>query len=124
MPFLPLHDKNMLKFIPFQRVTVSLIAVNVLMFLWQLQLSQDQSLLLDYTGGLIPAALMGLATRPPEFAFIPPELTLVSYMFLHGSWLHLIGNMVFLWVFGDNVEDAMGHLRFLLFYLLCGVAGG
>ncbi len=45
-------------------------------------------------------------------------------MFLHGDWLHLVGNMLFLWVFGDNVEDAMGHLRFLVFYLLCGIAGG
>jgi membrane associated rhomboid family serine protease len=55
---------------------------------------------------------------------IPEALTLITYQFLHGSPLHLIGNMLFLWVFGDNIEDAMGHVRFLVFYLLCGVAGG
>jgi Rhomboid family len=53
---------------------------------------------------------------------VPAELTLVTSMFLHGSWLHLGGNMLFLWIFGDNVEDAMGHIRFLIFYLVCGVA--
>jgi membrane associated rhomboid family serine protease len=55
---------------------------------------------------------------------VPVELTFVTYMFLHGGWLHLIGNMLFLWVFGDNVEHAMGRLRFLIFYLACGIAGG
>ena len=53
---------------------------------------------------------------------VPAELTLITSMFLHGSWLHLGGNMLFLWIFGDNVEDAMGHIRFLIFYLVCGVA--
>jgi membrane associated rhomboid family serine protease len=54
----------------------------------------------------------------------PEETTLLSYAFLHGSWLHLAGNMLFLWVFGDNVEDAMGHVKFLIFFVLCGIAGG
>jgi membrane associated rhomboid family serine protease len=52
---------------------------------------------------------------------LPGAVTLVTYQFLHAGWLHLLSNMAFLWVFGDNVEDAMGHLRFLAFYLLCGV---
>ena len=52
---------------------------------------------------------------------MPERFTLVTYMFLHGSWIHLLGNMLFLWVFGDNVEDAMGHLRFIMFYLMCGI---
>ncbi|MGE0699707.1 MAG: rhomboid family intramembrane serine protease, partial [Hyphomicrobiaceae bacterium] len=55
---------------------------------------------------------------------VPEGLTLVSYMFLHGDPLHLIGNMLFLWVFGDHVEDALGHVKFVLFYLVCGIAGG
>jgi membrane associated rhomboid family serine protease len=55
---------------------------------------------------------------------VPESLTLVTYQFLHGDIFHLLSNMLFLWVFGDNVEDAMGHLKFLAFYLLCGVAGG
>jgi membrane associated rhomboid family serine protease len=55
---------------------------------------------------------------------VPERLTLISYMFFHGDILHLAGNMLFLWVFGDNVEDAMGHVRFLVFYLACGVIAG
>src|SRR5690606_1460731 len=55
---------------------------------------------------------------------VPEWMTLITYQFLHGGVLHLLSNMLFLWVFGDNVEDAVGHLRFLAFYLLCGVAGG
>ena len=62
------------------------------------------------------------ATKPSSRrAFMPERFTLVTYMFLHGSWIHLLGNMLFLWVFGDNVEDAMGHLRFIMFYLMCGI---
>ena len=52
---------------------------------------------------------------------IPERFTLITYMFIHGSWIHLLGNMLFLWVFGDNIEDAMGHLRFIMFYLMCGI---
>src|ERR1043165_6431317 len=56
--------------------------------------------------------------------FMPPSVTLLTYMFLHGGWMHLLFNMLFLWVFGDNIEDAFGRGRFLAFYLLCGIAGG
>ncbi|MBI4279618.1 MAG: rhomboid family intramembrane serine protease [Armatimonadetes bacterium] len=69
--------------------------------------------------GMIPAALTGRA--PPEG--VPPSLTLITSMFLHGGWVHLIGNLWYLWIFGDNVEDAMGRGRFLLFYLAGGIAG-
>ena len=55
---------------------------------------------------------------------MPERFTLVSYMFLHGNFIHLAGNMLFLWVFGDNVEDAMGHIRFLMFYVMCGIFAG
>jgi membrane associated rhomboid family serine protease len=71
--------------------------------------------------GLIPAVLFGTEVLPEGFPYVPAWATLATNIFLHGSWFHLIGNMLFLWVFGDNVEDAMGHLRFLLFFLLCGV---
>jgi membrane associated rhomboid family serine protease len=76
------------------------------------------------SAGVIPVTLLGDAKLPAELALMPPEVTLVTYMFLHGDWWHLIGNMLFLWVFGDNVEDAMGSIRFLFFYLLTGVAAG
>ena len=88
-------------------VTVGLIAVNVLVFLFEVSLGDSVDLFL-HTYGLIPA----------EFS-LP---TLATSMFLHGGFSHVGGNMLFLWIFGDNVEDRMGHLRFLLFYLLCGTA--
>ena len=122
--FLPLHDRNALRFIPFQVVTVGLIAVNVVVFVWQQSLSGDAAITTVFSGGLTPATLFGNAPVPPIYDVLPQPLTLVTHMFLHGSWLHLISNMVFLWVFGDNVEDAMGHLRFLVFYLACGIAAG
>jgi membrane associated rhomboid family serine protease len=77
-----------------------------------------------YTFGLIPAAFNGLAERPLEIAAIPDALTLVTYAFLHADLMHLLGNMIFLWVFADNVEDALGHLRYFVFYILCAIAAG
>lgn len=75
---------------------------------------------------LLPEGLIGPGLSSETFDFIPlPEKwTLLTYMFLHGNLLHLGGNMLFLWVFGDNIEDAMGHFRFLVFYLLCGAIAG
>ena len=58
---------------------------------------------------------------PPEIGTVPALLTVFTSMFLHGGWMHLIGNMLYLWIFSDNVEDAMGHGRFIVFYLLCGI---
>ena len=63
-----------------------------------------------------------VAHQLPATGGLPPELTLVSYMFLHGGWEHIIGNMVYLWVFGDDIEDALGPLRFNAYYLLTGIA--
>ena len=74
--------------------------------------------------GLIPAVLFETAALPDGLPFVPEPLTLLTSVFLHGSVLHLLGNMLFLWVFGDNVEDAMGHARFLLFFALCAAAAG
>lgn len=119
--FVPLHDANRLVHIPFHYMTVALIAANVIAFVFLQGAGQPYMLEASaYALGVIPAELNGVLppSGPPETA------TTVSYMFLHGSWLHLLSNMLFLWVFGDNVEDALGHLRYLLFYLLCGMAGG
>jgi membrane associated rhomboid family serine protease len=74
-----------------------------------------------YAFGAIPAVLFDDAALPHEVSLIPPWFTLATSMFLHGGLAHLLGNMLFLWVFGDNVEDAMGHGRFIVFYLLCGL---
>jgi membrane associated rhomboid family serine protease len=72
--------------------------------------------------GTIPAVLTGAERMPPELALVPAAVTPLTSMFLHGDILHLAGNMLYLWIFGNNVEDAMGSLKFLAFYLICGVA--
>jgi membrane associated rhomboid family serine protease len=124
MVFVPLYDDNHLKFIPFQAATWSLIAVNVAVFIWQQTIGTEAVNALDFGAGVIPASLFGTAKLPPDLVLTRPEFTLLTYMFLHGNIWHLLGNMMFLWVFGDNVEDAMGSLRFIFFYLICGVVAG
>ena len=119
--FLPLHDRNPLRIIPFQAVTVGIIAICAVVFVWQLTLTSETLAHIHLAYGAVPAAVLNNAALPVEHARIPAELTLVSSIFLHGGWLHLIGNMLFLWVFGDNVEDAMGHVRFAVFFLACGL---
>ncbi len=123
MPFLPLHDDNQLRVIPFQAVTTALIVTCVLVFVWQLSLSEDATGVTFLTLGLVPSSLLGLHPLPVPDA-VPASATLLTNVFLHAGWAHLIGNMLYLWVFGDNVEDAMGHVRFLVFFLLCGIAAG
>lgn len=116
----PVHDDNPTSRRPW--VTWSLIAICVLVFLAQLGFGAEGFQRSVYALGVIPAVLYGQAQLPPEVALVPPSLTIVTSMFLHGGFGHLLGNMLFLWVFGNNVEDAMGHGRFVLFYLLCGAA--
>jgi membrane associated rhomboid family serine protease len=119
---LPLHDDNPLRRISFGYLTVAIIAVCVLVQLYQLTLPPraEQQFVLGY--GAIPAVLFGHAALPPELERLPAWMTLITSMFLHGGLMHLIGNMVFLWVLGDNVEDALGHARYLVFYAASGVA--
>jgi membrane associated rhomboid family serine protease len=74
--------------------------------------------------GLIPSVLFGEAVLPADYALVPAWTTLATSLFLHGGVLHLAGNMLFLWVFGDNVEDDLGHLRYVVFLLMCGVGAG
>lgn len=119
--FLPFFDSNPKQSITFQVVTVALIVINVAVFILFQGAVMDTP---DFRLALIPVTLFETQVRPPDLIFIPEELTVISHMFLHGSWLHLAGNMLFLWVFGDNVEDAMGHVKFLIFFVLCGIAGG
>ncbi len=120
--FVPLQDDNPLKHIQRQYVTYGLIALNVLVF--ALTAAGGQEAVAEGFA-VIPSELFGyLAPAPLQTVQLPENLTLVSYMFFHGDLLHLAGNMLFLWVFGDNVEDAMGHVRFVAFYLLCGIFAG
>ncbi len=123
MALLPLKDDNPLKRIAYQYVTLALIVANVAVFFWQLSLTGSPGADL-YGLGTIPAVLFGARQLPPELVAVPAPVTLVTSLFLHGGWMHLIMNMLFLWIFGDNVEDAMGHMRFFAFYMVCGIAGG
>jgi membrane associated rhomboid family serine protease len=120
--FVPLHDSNPLKVIRFQAVTLAIIALNLAMFLTTGAYSSEQVLALIATGwGVVPGEITGLS--PPVYSYepVPEPFTLITYQFLHGGWWHLISNMLFLWVFADNIEDAYGHVAFALLYLTCGV---
>ncbi|MCP3981570.1 MAG: rhomboid family intramembrane serine protease [bacterium] len=128
---IPLKDENPTEITPF--VTGILIAANVLVWLFvQGAGGGDRFLAALCSYGAIPAAISG-AVEPGQavdlggaWCRIGPTawFTLLSSMFLHGGWMHLIGNLWFLWVFGNNIEDSMGHGRFVVFYLLTGVVGG
>jgi membrane associated rhomboid family serine protease len=122
---IPLKDDNPRRTTPF--VTIALVIVNVIAFLYQVSLGPQAGQEFIFEFGMIPAKLPALlhgevpfSLKSLEWAFSP----ILSSMFLHGGWMHLIGNMWFFWIFGDNVEDAFGHFKFLLFYLLCGVGAG
>lgn len=125
--FVPLHDANPLDRIRVPYVTWTLIALNVAIHLvfesgvvYKAEMAESHSI----SFGLIPVVLFEKMSLPIEYDLMPEWLTPLTSAFLHGSWMHLIGNMLFLFVFGDNVEDALGHVRFLLFYLACAVLSG
>ena len=119
---LPLKDDIPSRSVPV--VTVGLIAMNILAFMYQFSLSGEgpggggraaQELVLEF--GLIPCRLTGQCRD--ALGMPSPFVTVFTSMFMHGGWVHLGGNMLYLWIFGDNVEDRFGHLKFLVFYLLC-----
>ena len=117
---LPLADDNPHEIRPY--VTWALIAACAVVFIWQATLDDPNFEAAILGAALIPARLFGLVDLPSQIPALPAWFTPISSMFLHGDWLHLGGNMLYLWIFGDNVEDALGHARYLLFYLLCGLA--
>jgi membrane associated rhomboid family serine protease len=121
---IPIGDENPSPYRGVPWVTVTLIVLNVLVFLFEL--TQGDAFIAGF--GAIPyelihnVDLVGYTGDLPQAPGpVPIYLTLLTSMFVHGGWLHLIGNMVYLWIFGDNVEFSMGHFRFIVFYLLCGV---
>jgi len=122
---IPLNDANPLRYIRYPYVTWALLAANVAVFVvvetGGIRNAEKASAI---AFGLIPAVFDRLAERPAEFARVPSSVTLLTYAFFHGDFWHLLGNMVFLWVLADNIEDAMGHVRFLLFYCLSAIGGG
>lgn len=125
--FVPIYDDNQLKYIKFQYVTLALIALNVACFAFESS-GIDNAVIASFA--IVPVEMVsvqvfgGHAPFSSEALPVPEALTLLTYMFFHGDALHIAGNMLFLWVFGDNVEDACGHARFLLLYLASGVFAG
>jgi membrane associated rhomboid family serine protease len=102
-------------------VTLALIGTCGGVYLWQFFSDAAMSRQALVALGAIPAVLMGYGTLPADLQWVPRGLSIFTSMFLHVGWAHLLGNMLFLWIYGPNVEDAMGRWRFLGFYLLCGV---
>lgn len=119
---IPLKDLTLRRSTPF--VTLVIIAANVVVFFHQLSLSQraGDSFVMEY--GLVPANIQYALAGSHHMTLAQALLPLFTCMFLHGGWLHIIGNMWFLWVFGANVEDRLGPAAYLLFYLVCGVGSG
>ena len=115
---LPLRDTVQSKTSPV--VTVGLIIINAVIFIFQLSLGQSlNGFIMTY--GFVPSRFFHFMSKGEIFMGLFP---LFTSMFLHGGWLHIIGNMWFLWIFGDNVEDRVGHFKYFIFYILCGVAAG
>lgn len=118
---IPIGDANPTRRFPI--MTWSLIAINVVVFLYEISLRSRQLDNLFATLGMTPYNLMFGLVHPLQ---TPPVvwMTLITSQFLHAGWAHIIGNMLFLWVFGDNIEDALGHFGYLVFYLVGGIAAG
>ena len=115
---IPLRDLTPRSSVPF--MTVLIILANVGIFLFQVSLGPRTGQALAYTFGMVPARIP-LAFATDQVTLVQAFLPLLTSMFLHSGWFHLIGNMWFLWVFGDNIEDRLGHLNYVLFYLVCGI---
>ena len=114
---IPLKDENPTSSRPI--VTYFLIGLCVVVFLMQLGSQSYRTLILSY--GLIPSVLMGHDQLPMDLYAVPAYMTIFSHMFMHGGWMHLIMNMLFMWVFADNIEDNLGSRNFIIFYILCGI---
>ena len=117
---IPIHDDNPTDGPTF--VTWALIGICIVVFILQFSAAPAIKQQITYSFGLIPAVLNNFASLPIEIQRVSAETTVVTSMFLHGGFMHLAGNMLYLWIFGNNVEDCMGHIKFILFYLLCGTA--
>ena len=116
---IPLRDDNPTRITPY--VTVTIIAANVAVFMYQLSLPAPAVTRFVYEFGTIPAVVLGTQALPAQIVLIPPLLSIFTSMFLHGGFMHIIGNMLYLWIFGNNVEDFLGSFRFAVFYILSGL---
>jgi membrane associated rhomboid family serine protease len=116
---IPIKDKNPTDIFPV--VTILIIFANVMIFIFQLTQGAAKGNQLVLELGMIPKEITQMENLPKS-EMVPPLLTIFTSMFLHGGFLHLIGNMLYLWIFGNNIEDAMGHFKFIAFYIICGLA--
>ena len=115
----PLRDNNPTKLTPY--VTYGLIATNFLIFLYELTLAPQQLNGFFHLAAVVPRELTASFSGIPVHQSVPEWTTLITSQFLHGGFLHVAGNMLFLWIFGNNVEDRLGHFKYLFFYLACGI---
>ena len=116
---IPLRDDNPTNSRPV--ISFSIIGFCVIIFFAQLGLSDTELREFIFSYGLIPSVLMGIDELPIELFKISPIGTIFTSMFIHGGWMHLIGNMLYLWIFADNIEDDLGTLNFIIFYFFCGI---
>jgi len=116
---IPLKDDNPTSGRPI--ITYFVIGLCVVVFLMQLGSQSYRSGQLFYSYGLIPSVLMGHNQLPIDLYAVPAYVTIFTSMFMHGGFMHLIGNMLYMWIFADNIEDNLGPKKFIIFYLLCGV---
>ena len=117
----PLRDNNPTRIVPF--VTYTLVAINIAVFVYELSLG-DQLEAFFRLWAVVPRELTASFAGQPTGLPFPAWVTLITSQFLHGGFLHVAGNMLFLWIFGNNVEDKLGHVKFLIFYLACGILAG
>lgn len=116
---IPLKDTPKTRTFPY--VNVSIIIINIIVFMRQLAMTNPDLHSFVFSYGLIPQAVTGALSQGNISAVVSP---LITYQFMHGGWLHIGSNMLYLWVFGDNIEDRVGHGKYLLFYLLVGSLAG
>src|SRR5262249_46854406 len=111
-------DDSNIQIVPI--VTYALIGLNILVFIYELLLGDNLNYFIA-AFAVVPREIVTGKDIPPLIAPLPVYTTLLTSMFMHGGFMHIAGNMLYLWIFGNNVEDAMGSLRFIFFYLICGL---
>ena len=117
---IPLKDDNPTYSTPI--ITYFIIGICVIVFLLEISSPNYKSGAIFYSWGVIPASLIHNLQLPDEVYRVPPTITLFTSMFMHGGFMHLIGNMLYMWIFADNIEDGLGKTKFIIFYLLSGIA--
>ena len=122
MFFFPISDVNATKNKPIISWIILICCIVIFIYQKNFDYHFEQKIILTF--GMIPSVLFEIKQLPAELAIIPSYMTLISSMFLHGGWMHLIGNMTYLYIFGDNIEDKLGKFKFLIFYISCGIFAG